>query len=307
MVLLPGGRGGEPGLIRRAGLVAVVRPFFGRRGRVGGLVAGRAGCSGVGGVGERPYPPGQGLGEVGGAGRGAAVVAAVEELVSGGQDLLRVPSGGGGAGDGGDEGGPATVGEDAVGGGLAEDGGQRRGPGRPHRAGGAGGGGVECGGGEVVGEAPPQRGGGHLVGEGTVGADADGEGVDVDAGAGGGVEPVGELRPVRVGGDPPVDRVGGGRPCPGGGVRVAEGPVEPVVEGVLRAGVGHPVLRRSGQGGFGVGHAERGPPDGDVEEEVGVAVEEWGAQGGAPVGVHRRAESRTPAVTWWTCCARRVR
>src|SRR5664279_2781136 len=52
VVLLPGGRGGEPGLIRRAGLVAVVRPFFGRRGRVGGLVAGRAGCSGVRGVGE---------------------------------------------------------------------------------------------------------------------------------------------------------------------------------------------------------------------------------------------------------------
>jgi len=106
----------------------------------------------------------------------------------------------GGAGNGGDDGGPAGVDEEGAGGVLAQCAGQLGEPVGPQgvrrRCLPVGG---EDRGGDVPGDPPPQRGGLVLVGQRAFGGGAPQQGGGVGAGPGEGGEVLGEGGPVRVG------------------------------------------------------------------------------------------------------------
>ena len=136
----------------------------------------------------------------------------------------------------------------------------------------------------MSGQAPPERGGGLLVGQRPVGCDGVREGDRVEPGAGGGGEPGGQVWPGRVAKDPGVDPGDARRPAGGRCVGVADRVVDPAVEVLLMASVGGGGLVGSGGPVVGVGDAKRGPPDGQVCHQVRVCVEQeagpaWGRAG----------------------------
>jgi len=103
-------------------------------------------------------------GVVAGAGR--------KQSVGGGQDLLGGPSAVGGLADGGDQGRPGGVGDDAGGEVVTEQRIEVAGPGRSQGGRGGGASGIEVAGlrgqgsrCQVAGQSPPQGGGGHLIGQ----------------------------------------------------------------------------------------------------------------------------------------------
>jgi len=220
--------------------------------------------------------------------------------VGGGQDLLGGPPAVGGLADGGDQGRPGGVGDDAGGEVVTEQDIEVAGPGRSQGAVGGGAVGAQVaglrgqgGGCQVPGQSPPQRCGGHLirqrarlvprrceprlccgggVGVARVADEAGDQGVDVDAGAVGGGEVVGDGRPVRIGEQPRLDLPGQGAPPVRRGSRVAEDAGDPGVQSLLRPPVrgGQPL--RAGRAQVVVLDVVRGPPNGEVGQQVAGAV-----------------------------------
>jgi hypothetical protein len=192
--------------------------------------------------------------------------------VGGVEDLVRCPSCAGGVCDGGDQGWPGGVGEDAGCGSLAEELRKDGGPFGSQRFGAGVVSAGDGGGGEVRGQAPPQRGGRLFVGKRAVVCDAAREGGDVDTGAFGRAEPVGEGGPVGVGGDPGVDAVGELSPPADVGAWVAADCADALVETALGALVGD--SRASGAGWSTVVIRDGGgrAPDSDLGQQVVVGV-----------------------------------
>ena len=161
---------------------------------VGGVVGLLIGGLGDG-LGEGAGLVDQGVGQ-GVVGDRVAVVAGRGVQQVGQRDAVRQ-----GAVDGGDDGGPVRVAQQALGGGLAEVGGEGGQPVGAQRVGGcAVAVGGQHGGGDAGGDAPPDGGGSVLVGQRGLGGGGAQQGRGISAGAGQGGEVLDQGRPVRVGG-----------------------------------------------------------------------------------------------------------
>ena len=141
--------------------------------------------------------------------------------------------------------------------------------------------GGQCGGrGQGAGDAPPQCGGGQLIGQGTLTRGGGDDLAQIGGGAGGLGELGCQLWPVRIRAHARVDRVeefvpacrvGAAPPDVGGGV---------ALQGGLYVAGPHGVLPRSGETRVGVLHAHRGTEHGDFGRQRGI----HGDQGPRPRG-----------------------
>ncbi len=227
------------------------------------------------GVGEQTDPPDQGTGEFLRAQGRDVVLAGGQQLVGGGQDLPWSPAAVGGGGDGGDQGRPGGVGDDPGGGERAEQVDQGGRPGRPQPVRGRPG----EGGGQLVGQPPPQGGCRLLVRQWPGAGDRVGQGGHVDAGAGGRRHPGGQGGPERVGQDPRFDLLGQRLPPGGGGVRCAQDGGQTGGQSLVVSGADGGWLGWSGGPRVRGWHADAGAPDGQVGSQLRVAVDQGGGPG----------------------------